>query len=87
MRMRSVYCFLGVPLGLIPGQSECMWMLPRLVRGIYRVQINCVTDLQICCPPLSLVVSRRYPEGQLAACVFQIASFLQSQVPFRRSVD
>ena len=65
IRMCSVYCFLGIPLGLIPGTSECMRMLPRSVRGIYRVQVDCVTELGIYYPPLGLVVSRRYPEGQL----------------------
>ena len=73
IRMRLVYYFPGVPLGLIPGTSECMQMLPRLVRGIYRMQVNCKTDLGICCPPFSLVVSRRYPEGQPVACVFRVA--------------
>ena len=50
IRMSLVYCFRGVPLGLLPRTSECMWMLPWLVKGISRVQVNCETDLGICCP-------------------------------------
>ena len=55
---------LGVILGLIPGTLECTRMFPRLIRGIHWMQVNCVTTLGICCPPLGLVVSRRYPAGQ-----------------------
>ena len=33
--------------------SECTRMLPRLVKSIYFVQENCVTDLGNYCPPLS----------------------------------
>ena len=55
---QSAFCvqFLGVLLGLILGTSECTRMLPRLIRSIYSVQANCVTDLGVCCPPLGLVV-------------------------------
>ena len=38
--VRSVCLFSSVLLGLIPKTSECMWMLPRIVRSIYRVQVK-----------------------------------------------
>ena len=73
---------LGVILSLIPGTSECTWVLPRLVRGIYWMQVNCVTDLGNCRSPLSLVVSRRYPEGRPAVCVFRVAVFCRVRFRF-----
>ena len=39
------------------------------------MQVNCVMDLRIYCLPLSLVVPRRYTEGQFAVCVFRVAGF------------
>ena len=66
---QSTFCvqFVGVLLGLIPGISECTRMLLRPIRSVYSVQVNCVTDLGVCCPPLGLVVLSGQPEGQLVA--------------------
>ena len=69
---------LGVILSLIPGTSKCTRMLPRLVRSIYWMQVNCVTDLGNYCPPLS----RSHREGILRACCVRFPSCRSSQVKF-----
>lgn len=77
IKMCLMCCFLGVPLGSFLRTSKCMQMLPRLIKGIYRVQENCVKDLGIRCPLLSLVVLRGYPEGQLLCAFSKLLVFAE----------
>ena len=54
-----------------------MQMLPRLVKGIYWMQVNCITDLGIRYPLLSLIVPSGYPEGQLLRAFSKLLVFFR----------
>ena len=73
--------FQGAFLGLIPGTCECPRMFLRLVKSIYALQVNYITDQGCCRLPLDLVVPSISLGGQRWLRErFPVVHIVQSQV-------